>query len=89
MEKKEKKAPASSSQEILPLSVGCVWLTSNWSCAYDCIVMSIVYAFLFFNDNDKLKWSHQTPLTSLLTPLILHLISSQENIMSSNSFNHV
>ena len=81
--------PLSPSHDESPLFTGCVWSSTNWSCTYDCVMMSIVYAFLFFNDDVKVKWSHQTPLTSLLTPLILRLISLHENIMSFDSFNHV
>ena len=88
-EKQAESVPLSPSYDESPLSAGCVWSSTNWSCTYDCVIMSIVYSFLFFNDDVKLKWSHQTPLTSLLTPLILRLISSHENIMSFNSFNHV
>ena len=87
--KRKEDHTCTSSNQNSPLTAGCVWSSQNWSCAYDCIVMSIIYAFLFVNNDTRLKWSQQTTLTTLLTPLIHCLITSQEDIMSNDSFNHV
>jgi hypothetical protein len=71
------------------ISAGCTWSTTNWSCAYDCAVMSIFYAYLTFTNTVKLLWSEETPLTNILNPLFQELTSSRKNMMSTTSFNIV
>ena len=72
-----------------PLSAGCTWSAIDWSCAYDCALMSIFYAYLSFNDTIKSKWRKQTSLTNLLTPLFQELTGSHENMMSPILFNKI
>ena len=71
------------------LSAGCIWSATDWSCAYDCVIMSIFYAFLFFDNANKQKWTNNSRLTNLLTPSFQQLMASEENMMSSFLFNNV
>ena len=58
------------------LTAGCTWCINNWSCAYDCVIMSIFYAFLLFDDNTKLAWCQQTTLSTIVTPLLHHFLTT-------------
>ena len=71
------------------LSAGCIWSATDWSCAYDCVIMSIFYAFLFFDNANKQKWTNNSHLTNLLSPSFQQLMASEENMMSSFLFNNV
>jgi hypothetical protein len=72
-----------------PISSGCTWSSDNWSCAYDCTVMSLFYAYISFKTPAKIKWYHQTPLAADLSLSFQNLISSHEHLMSSIYFNIV
>ena len=91
--KKSFKRPRLETQ-VLPneaLTSGCEWSSIDWSCAYDCVLMSIFYAYLSFNDRDivKTRWREQTNLTNILAPFLEHLTTSSINIMCSQNFNIV
>ena len=71
------------------LTSGCKWSSIDWSCAYDCVVMSFFYAYLSFNDTVRARWREQTNLTNIIAPFLEHLTTSSNNIMCSNNFNIV
>ena len=74
-------------KNTIEISAGCTWSSSNWSCAYDCIVMSLFYSYLSFNNTCKENWSQQTALTNILTVSFENLISTPPKMMSSMAFN--
>ena len=42
---------SNSTQNLDPPSGGCTWSETDWSCAYDSVLMTVFYAYLLFNDN--------------------------------------
>jgi hypothetical protein len=71
------------------LSAGCTWSQTNWSCAYDVILMSVFYAYLAFNNNTKIKWSEETILSCSLALSFQEISSSNNLLMSSSTFNTI
>ena len=89
--KKPLKRPRLESQ-ISPneaFTGGCVWSSLDWSCAYDCVVMSTFYAYLSFNDTVRAKWRAQTNLTNIIAPFFDNLTASSNNIIRPHHFNIV
>ena len=84
-----KRCRTNNSSNNTSLTAGCTWCKNNWSCAYDCVIMSIFYAFLSFDDDTKRAWCQQTTLSTIITPFFYHLIESQTNIMCTENFNKV
>jgi len=76
-------------QSLVPLSGGCTWSESDWSCAYDSVLMSVFYAYLSFNNVQRQRWSQQTAINSVLAQSFRCLISSREKMMCSDEFNTV
>src|SRR6266481_7027172 len=62
-------------QGFVPLSGGCTWSESDWSCAYDSVLMSVFYAYLSFDDMQKQRWSQQTAINSALAQSFCCLMS--------------
>lgn len=53
-------------ESLHPPTVGFRWCAADWSCAYDSAIMSIFYAYIPLNVENRKNWSSLTPLTRAL-----------------------
>jgi len=80
---------SNTTRNLGPASGGCTWSETDWSCAYDSVLMTIFYAYLSMNNNSRQRWSQQTNLNQALDQLFRWLTSSCETLMSCHKFNTI
>jgi hypothetical protein len=76
-----------SAREITPVYAGCTWDNVDWSCAYDSVVMTVFYSYLFFSVPSRQTWRELTPLNRALAQSFDSLISSPTRMSSGNEYN--
>ena len=85
---KNRKRPRTT-QSLKSPSGGCTWSETDWSCAYDSVLMTVFYAYLSFSDHFRQRWSQQTDLNRALDQSFRHLMSCREMLMSCHEFNTI
>lgn len=72
-----------------PVSSGCTWSEYDWSCAYDCAIMTVFYAYHFFSPQCWLSWWNHTPLNKTLAQHFDGLLSSPMRMSSCQEYNNI
>jgi hypothetical protein len=90
-EMKTHKRPriSNTTENLGPGSGGCTWTETDWSCAYDTVLMTVFYAYLSLSIDSRRRWSLQTSLSQALDQSFRWLTSSRERMMSCQEFNTI